>query len=248
MRNTDMKATSAAIMLAFGLCASVSPTAVSAQGGSPAEAGNVAESSRILTPDNATLVLIDHQPQTLLGIQSHDRQTLVNNTAGLAKTAKAFGLPVILTTVAAKTFTGPILPEITAVFPDLPVIDRSSLNAWVDIKDEVEATGKKKLIMAGMWTELCLTLPTLSAIEEGYEVYIVTDASGSGSLEAHEMGIQRMIQAGATPVTWVGVLSELQYDWSNSATYEAVNKIAQEHGGAFGASVNLIRAMVPPKQ
>jgi nicotinamidase-related amidase len=205
--------------------------------------GDVAESPRILTPDNSMLILIDHQPNTLLGIQSHDRQTLINNVTGLAKTAKIFGLPVILTTVAAKTFTGPILPELTAVFPEEEVIDRSSLNAWADIREKVAATGRRKLIIAGMWTELCLTLPTLSAIEEGYEVYFVPDASGSGTLETHQMGIQRMIQAGATPVTWIGVLSELQYDWAHKATYDAVNRIAQEHGGAFGASINLVRAM-----
>ena len=230
--------------LALALIATTPFTAIAQT--RPATAVDAPESSRILTRDNAALILIDHQPQTLFGIQSHDRQTLINNTTALAKTAKAFKLPVVLTTVAADTFTGPILPEIVAVFPDEPVIDRSSLNAWVDIEDEVRATGRKKLIIAGMWTELCVTLPVLSAIADGYEVYVVTDASGSGSLEAHDMAIQRMVQAGATPVTWIGVLSELQYDWSRQDTYAAVNRIAQEHGGAFGAGVNFVRAMRPP--
>lgn len=226
----------------WAAAASVSPLPAAAQAQSTASV-DARESRRIVTDRNAALILIDHQPQTLFAIQSHDRQTLVNNVAALAKTAKAFRLPVVLTTVAAESFTGPLIPEVRDVYPDAPVIDRSSLNAWVDIADEVKATGRKKLIMAGMWTELCLTLPVLSALEAGYEVYIVTDASGSPSREAHDMGVQRMVQAGAVPVTWVGMLSELQYDWARKDTYEAVTSIAREHGGAFGAGVNFVRSM-----
>lgn len=206
---------------------------------------NAAESQEIITKDNAVLVLIDHQPQTIFGIASHDRQTIINNVEALAKTAKAFAIPTILTTVASTSFTGPLIPQIRGVFPDQEIYDRSSLNAWADqrIVDAVKKTGRKKIIFAGTWTELCLALPVLSALEDGYEVYVVADASGGSSVEAHELGLQRMIQAGARPMTWIGVISELQYDWSNKKTYDAVNKIVTEHGGSWGAGVNLVRAM-----
>lgn len=209
-----------------------------------AMATDTAESKRILTSRNSALILLDHEPQMLFGIQSHDRATLVNNVAGLAETGKAFNLPVVLTTVA-EDFSGPLIPEISRVFPGIKPIDRTTLNAWAEpnFVAAVKATGRKKLIMAGWWTELCLTLPTLSALDAGYEVYIVSDASGSGTKEAHDLGIQRMAQAGAVPMTWVGVISELQYDWARKETYEAVNKIFVERGGAFGSGVNYYQAM-----
>lgn len=205
---------------------------------------NRAESARILTPQNSTLILIDYQPQTVVGVQSHVHSLVMNNVVGLAKTAKVFDLPTILTTVAAETFTGPLMQAITDVYPDKPVYDRSSLNAWTDnrVVGDIEKAGRKKLIMAGLWTELCLTLPVLSALDHGYEVYIVTDASGGASAEAHAMGIERMVQAGAVPMTWIGVISELQYDWADTETYEAVNQLVIQHGGAWGAGVEYYRA------
>lgn len=205
---------------------------------------NRAESARILTPQNSTLILIDYQPQTVVGVQSHVHSLVMNNVVGLAKTAKVFDLPTILTTVAAETFTGPLMQAITDVYPDKPVYDRSSLNAWTDnrVVGDIEKAGRKKLIMAGLWTELCLTLPVLSALDHGYEVYIVTDASGGASAEAHAMGIERMVQAGAVPMTWIGVISELQYDWADTETYEAVNQVVIQHAGAWGAGVEYYRA------
>jgi len=205
---------------------------------------NRAESARILTPQNSTLILIDYQPQTVVGVQSHVHSLIMNNVVGLAKTAKVFDLPTILTTVAAETFTGPLMQAISDVYPDKPVYDRSSLNAWTDsrVVGDIEKAGRKKLIMAGLWTELCLTLPVLSALDHGYEVYIVTDASGGASAEAHAMGIERMVQAGAVPMTWIGVISELQYDWADTETYEAVNQLVIQHGGAWGAGVEYYRA------
>lgn len=210
----------------------------------PVPGVDAAESARFITADNAVMVFIDHQPQTIFGIASHDRQVIINNAAALAKTAKAFDMPVVLTTVAADTFTGPLIPEIRSVFPDAPIIDRSTLNAWADprVVEAIRKTGRKKIIMAGTWTELCLTLPVLSALDAGYEVYFVPDASGGSSPEAHQMGVQRMVQAGAVPLTWVGVISELQYDWARKDTYEAVNQIIMQHGGAFGAGVNYVRS------
>lgn len=238
--------------IAAALAFAFSATMLSAAPGFAAEnpqPGYAKESRELITKDNSVLILIDHQPQTLFGIASHDRQTVINNVEALAKTAKAFGIPTILTTVAATTFTGPLIPEIRNVFPNQEVYDRTSLNTWADkrIVDAVKKTGRKKLIFAGVWTELCLALPVLSAIEDGYEVYFVADASGGSSVEAHQLGIQRMIQAGARPLTWIGVISELQYDWSNKETYDAVNKIVTEHGGAWGVGVNFVRAMKPAK-
>ncbi|MCZ8519491.1 MULTISPECIES: hydrolase [Paenibacillus] len=193
----------------------------------------------LLTPDNSAIILIDHQPQMLFGVQSADRQTIINNTVGLAKTAKVFNAPIILTTVAAESFSGPIHPHIQEVFPEYKPIDRTSMNSWEDenFVAAVKNTGRKKLIIAALWTEVCLAFPTIAALKEGYEVYIVTDASGGTTTEAHQTSIQRMIQAGAVPVTWQSVLLEYQRDWSRQDTYDAVMEIAMQHSGAYGAGV-----------
>ncbi|MGA8135556.1 MAG: hydrolase, partial [Pseudomonas gingeri] len=166
----------------------------------------------LLNPTNSTLILIDHQPQMSFGVQSIDRQTLKNNTVGLAKAAKIFNVPTIFTSVETKSFSGYIWPELLAVHPDQQPIERTSMNSWEDKKfvEAVKATGRKKLIMAALWTEVCLNFPALEALAEGYEVYIVTDASGGTTQEAHDMSVQRMIQAGAVPVTWQQVLLEFQ--------------------------------------
>lgn len=231
-----------AAIIALTLAGTVLPLEASAAG---PQAANAKESREIITKDNAVLLLVDHQPQTIFGIASHDRQLIINNVEALAKTAKVFGIPTILTTVSADTFTGPLIPEIRRVFPDQEVYDRTSLNAWTDqrIVDAVKKTGRKKLIFAGTWTELCLALPVLSAIQAGYEVYFVADASGGSGVEAHQLAVQRMIQAGARPLTWIGALSELQYDWKNQDTYEAVMQIVTQHGGAWGTGINYSRSL-----
>ncbi|KMZ40820.1 MULTISPECIES: hydrolase [Bacillales] len=199
----------------------------------------------LLTADNSAIILVDHQPQMLFGVQSADRQTIINNTVGLAKTAKVFNAPIILTTVAAETFSGPIHPHIQEVFPDHKPIDRTTMNSWEDenFVEAVKKTGRKKLIMAALWTEVCLAFPVIAAIKDGYEVYIVTDASGGTTTEAHNMSIQRMIQAGAIPVTWQAVLLEYQRDWAREETYEAVMSIVMEHSGAYGAGVVYAQTM-----
>ncbi|MGG0813093.1 hydrolase [Paenibacillus alvei] len=199
----------------------------------------------LLTPENSAIILIDHQPQMIFGTQSADRQTIINNTVGLAKTAKIFNAPIILTTVAAESFSGPLHPHIQEVFPDQKPIDRTSMNSWED-KNFIEAvkkTGRKKLIIAALWTEVCLAFPTISAIKEGYEVYIVTDASGGTTTEAHNTAIQRMIQAGAIPVTWLSVLLEYQRDWAREETYDAVVNVAKEHAGAYGTGIVYAKTM-----
>lgn len=200
----------------------------------------------LLTPDSVALILIDHQPQMIFGVQSIDRQTLINNTAGLAKAAKIFNVPTVLTTVAADAFSGPLVPQVQSVFPDIVPVDRTSMNAWDDanFRAAVEATGRKRVIIAALWTEVCLVMPVIDMLREGYEVFIVTDASGATSPEAHERSIQRLIQAGAVPAVWLQVALELQRDWARVETYDAVINLAKDHGGAYGAGIFYAKSML----
>lgn len=200
----------------------------------------------LLNPENSAVIFIDHQPQMAFGVANIDRQQLKNNTVGLAKAAKIFNVPTLYTSVETESFSGYIWPELLAVHPESKPIERTSMNSWEDTKfvDAVKATGRKKLVMAALWTEVCLNFPTLMAIEAGYEVYIVTDASGGTSTDAHERSIQRMIQAGAIPVTWQQVLLEYQRDWSRKETYDAVMDLVREHSGAYGMGVDYAYTMV----
>ncbi len=201
----------------------------------------------VLTPHNSQLIIIDHQPQMAFGVQSIDRQTLKNNVVGLAKAAKAFGIPTIITTVETDSFSGKTYPEILDVFPGQPILERTSMNSWDDqkVRDALAANGRKKIIVAGLWTEVCNTTFALSAMLEGeYEIYMVADASGGTSKDAHDFAMQRMVQAGVVPVTWQQVLLEWQRDWKNRETYDAVMKIVTEHSGAYGMGVDYAYTMV----
>ncbi len=200
----------------------------------------------LLNPDNCTLILIDHQPQMFFGVESANRETIINNVVGLAKAAKIFKVPTILTTVAAKTFSGPLIPQLQAVFPNQQPIDRTTMNSWEDknLVAAVQKTNRKKLLIAALWTEICLAFPAISAIQAGYEVYAVVDASGATTLEAHNMAIQRMIEVGVIPVTWVQVLCELQRDWAREETYAAVMNLAKEHAGAYGIGIFYAESML----
>lgn len=200
----------------------------------------------LLTPENSTAIFIDHQPQMLFGVTNIDRQTLINNTIGLAKAAKVFNVPTILTTVETKSFSGYMWPQLLEIFPDQTPVERTSMNSWEDPKfvAEVERIGRKKLVMAALWTEVCLVFPTIQALEAGYEVYIVVDASGGTSQMAHDAAVQRMVQAGAVPVTWQQVLLEYQRDWARKETYDAVINLVKEHSGAYGAGVEYAYTMV----
>ena len=188
----------------------------------------------LLTGDDHALLLIDHQYLQLLAVRSHSNDTVVRNTVMLAKGAKIFNVPTLFTTAFAERQA--LIEEIQAVHPDQTPIDRTGLNSWDDerVRDWVKATGKKKLVMAGLWTEVCLTMPVLSALAAGFEVYVVTDASGGGSAEGHERAVQRMIQAGARPLTVASYVSELQRDWGRLETAEAVAQLFAEFGGGFG--------------
>ena len=191
----------------------------------------------LLTPQNAALLLIDYQPPQVNTIMSMDRPQLVNNVVTLAKIAKAYGLPIVLTTVNVSNGVNPdTIPQLRAVLPGVTAIDRTSINSWEDgeFVAAVEATGRKKLIMAALWTEACLTFPTLDALRAGYEVYPVADAVGGISREAHKMALRRVAQAGATLVSWNQVLCELQRDWARKATVPAFVAISKEQGGTFG--------------
>lgn len=203
-----------------------------------------------LTPKNSTLLLIDYQPQMVFGVTSHDRQLLRNNVEALAKTANAFGVPTVLTTVAAKSFSGPMIPELVRVFPQHKIYDRTSMNTWDDkgVVSEIKSVGRPKLVIGGLWTEVCVVMPALDAMAAGYEVYIVTDACGGTSREAHDMAVERLVQAGAIPVTWQQVMLEWQRDWANASTYEAVTGIAREHSGAYGVGIDYAYGMFGAKE
>jgi len=196
-------------------------------------------SESLLDADNHMLILVDHQPQMAFATRSIDIVELRNNVTGLAKSAKVFGVPTILTTVAEKSFSGPIFPEILAVFPGQEPIDRTTMNTWEDsrVTDLVNEIGRDKIVIAALWSEVCGVGPVLSAIDQGYEVYFVTDASGGVSDDAHDMAVERMVQAGAVPITWLQYLLELQRDWARGDTYEAVTGIAKEHGGGYGLGI-----------
>ncbi len=192
----------------------------------------------LLTPEESVLLLIDHQPFQIANLHSHEPTMVINNVVGLAKAAKAYGVPTILTTVLAAR-GGKLLPQLQAVFPEQEPIDRSFINTWQDEKvvDAVKATGRRKLIIAALWTEICLAMPTIQALGEGWDVTIITDASGGVSLEAHQVAIQRMIAAGANPMTWLAVISEWQRDWARTATLEGLSAALADHAGATAVAL-----------
>jgi nicotinamidase-related amidase len=201
---------------------------------------------RLLDPNNHTLVMIDHQSQMAFATKSISPEELRNNVGLVSGAASIFKVPTVVTTVARNTFSGPVFPELKEFFPtESAYIDRSTMNTWEDVNAHKAITGKgkKKIVFAGLWTEVCVVGPALSALAEGYEVYVITDASGGVSVEAHQMAVQRMIQAGAQPMTSLQYLLELQRDWARSATYDAVNNLAKKYGGAYGLGIQYAKDM-----
>tara|TARA_R110001606_G_scaffold88126_1_gene198328 strand:- start:978 stop:1643 length:666 start_codon:yes stop_codon:yes gene_type:complete len=199
----------------------------------------------LINPDDCAFVFIDHQPQMAFGVTSIDRQTLKSNVVALAKTARLFGAPTVLTAVESESFSGYIWPELMDVLRQ-DSVERSSMNAWDTdgVVAAIKATGKKKLVMCALWTEACLLFPTLSALENDYEVFIVTDASGGTTLEAHDAAIRRMESAGARSLTTLTALLELQRDWAIRETYDGVMAIVKDHFGAYGMGVDYAYTMV----
>ena len=190
----------------------------------------------LLTPDNSVLALIDHQPFQFANLHSHEPTMIVNNVVGLAKAAKLFGVPTILSTVLQDR-GGYLIKGIQDVFPEQKPIDRTLINSWEDgrVVEAVKKTGRKQLVVAALWTEICLALTAIHALADGFDVFIVTDASGGASVEAHDMGVRRMQAAGAVPITWLAVAGEWQRDWAREKTVAGFANILLEHGG--GSSV-----------
>ncbi|MDT0306050.1 hydrolase [Streptomyces sp. DSM 44917] len=192
----------------------------------------------LLTPEESALVLIDHQPFQFANLHSHDPAQIVNNVVGLAKTAKGYGVPTILTTVLEER-GGHLIQPLQDVFPDQKPINRTFINTWQDqrVVDAVKATGRKKLIIAGLWTEICVAMPALQAAGEGFDVFVVTDASGGVSAEAHDMAVRRMVQAGIVPITWIAVSGELQRDWARTGAITPEDQLAlMAHTGGTGVA------------
>jgi nicotinamidase-related amidase len=200
----------------------------------------------LLTPDNGVVAIIDLQPQMLFGVANFDRQSIINNNLVLAKAARVFGVPVVLSTVETKSFSGNMWPQIQAIFPSQVPIERSSMNSWDDknFVAAIEKTGRRKIVLSGLWTETCVALPTVQAIHDGYEVYVVEDCCGDVSQLSHDNAMKRVIQAGAKPVTALSVMLEWQRDWAERDTYDAVMDIVKSHCGAYGVGVEYAYTMV----
>ena len=192
----------------------------------------------LLTPEKSIVMLIDHQPYQFANLHSHDPVLIQNNVVGLAKAAKVFNVPTILTTVVAQR-GGALIKPLQDVFPDQKPIDRTFINTWEDrnVVDVVKKSGRKQLVIAALWTEICLAMPVIQALGEGYDVFAVTDASGGVTLEAHEMAVRRMVQAGAVPITSMAIAAEWQRDWAREKTVGGMAEIVSQHGGGSGIAL-----------
>jgi len=201
---------------------------------------------KLFTPQDSAVVFIDHQPQMTFGVANIERSLLINNVTLLAKVAKEFKVPAVLTAVETESFSGYVWPQLLDVFPGQRVVERSSMNSWDDagFRKAVEATGRKNIIMSGLWTEVCITWPALSMLEEGYTIYVVDDACGATSTAAQDAALSRMVQAGAIRLTTIAALLEWQRDWANRAHYDALMGLLKQHAGAYGSGVEYAYTMV----
>ena len=199
----------------------------------------------LLSPRDHALIMIDFQSQMSFATHSIDAITLRNNAGLAARAAASFNVPTILTTVAAKTFSGPMFSEVTDPFPGQALLDRTSMNTWEDaaVIKKVNEIGKSRIVLAGLWTSVCIVGPALSALDQGFEVYVIADACGDVSAEAHNRAIERMVQAGARPMTALQYLLELQRDWARAETYESTTGIAKQFGGSYGLGVTYAKSM-----
>ncbi|XLZ68033.1 hydrolase [Massilia sp. SR12] len=206
--------------------------------------------SQLLTPRDHTLIMIDHQSQMAFATHSIDAVQLRNNAALVAHAAAGFDVSTIVTTVAEKSFSGPVFDEIKDAFPGADITDRTSMNTWEDenVIRRVNAIGKKRIVLAGLWTGVCIVGPALSALDQGFEVYVIADACGDVSSEAHERAMERMVQAGARPMTSLQYLLELQRDWARTDSYELTTGIAKKFGGAYGLGIIYAQTMFHAKE
>lgn len=202
----------------------------------------------LLVPEECALLLVDQQAGLAFGVGSNDRQMLLNNVIGLAKTARTFGLPVVVATSATKVYSGPLMPAIQAALPGVASLERRSMNVWEDeaTRGAIVGTGRRRLIVSGMLTEACVTFAALSAMANGFEVYVVGDACGGLTGASHDLALRRMESAGARPTSWIQVLLELQRDWTRRATYDQARAIVEAHGGGYGIGLAYARDMIHP--
>ena len=201
---------------------------------------------KLYTPEDSVVVFIDHQPQMTFGVAGIDRASLINNVTLLAKVAKEFNVPAVLTSVETESFSGYIWPQLLDVFPGQPVLERTSMNSWDDeaFRKAIEATGRKNIIMTGLWTEVCVTWPTIEMLGAGYNIYVVEDCCGATSPAAHEAALSRMVQAGAVRTTTLAALLEWQRDWKNREHYDKLMGILKEQAGAYGVGAEYAYTMV----
>jgi nicotinamidase-related amidase len=201
---------------------------------------------KLYTPEDSAVVFIDHQPQMTFGVASIDRALLINNVTLLAKVAKEFNIPAVLTAVETESFSGYIWPQLLDVFPGQAVIERSSMNSWDDegFRAAIKATGRKNILMTGLWTEVCVTWPTIEMLCEGYNIYVVEDCCGATSPAAHEASLSRMVQAGAIRLTTIPALLEWQRDWAKRDHYDKLMGLIKGQGGAYGVGVEYAYTMV----
>ena len=201
---------------------------------------------KLYTPQDSAVVFIDHQPQMTFGVANIDRSTLINNVTLLAKVAKEFNVPAVLTAVETESFSGYLWPQLLDVFPGQPVVERSSMNSWDDpgFRKAIEATGRKNIIMTGLWTEVCVTWPTIEMLGAGYNIYVVDDCCGATSQAAHDAALSRMVQAGAVRLTTIAALLEWQRDWKNREHYNTLMGILKQHAGAYGSGIEYAYTMV----
>jgi nicotinamidase-related amidase len=201
---------------------------------------------KLYTPQDSAVVFIDHQPQMLFGVANADRSALINNVTLLAKVAKVFNVPTVLTAVETESFSGYVWPQLLDVFPGQQVVERTSMNSWDDagFRKAIEATRRKNILMTGLWTEVCVTWPTIEMLGAGFNVYVVEDCCGATSLAAHEAGLSRMVQAGAVRLTTIAALLEWQRDWKHREHYDALMTILKQHAGAYGSGIEYAYTMV----
>ena len=204
-----------------------------------------APGAKLLSPDDHALILIDFQSQMAFATRSIDATVLRTNAALVARAAAGFQVPTVLTTVAEKSFSGPMFTEITTAFPGQALLDRTSMNTWEDeqVIARINAIGKRRIVLAGLWTSVCIVGPALSALDQGFEVHVIADACGDVSDEAHDRAMDRMVQAGAQPMTSVQYLLEMQRDWARGDTYAMTTGVARDYAGAYGIGLNYARAM-----
>lgn len=202
----------------------------------------------LLTPSQCALILIDHQAGLAFGVSSIDRQLLLNNVVALGRTATVFGVPVIVSTSASKVYSGPLMPAIAGVLPSVESIERRSMNVWEDeaARGAITQLGRRRLLIAGLLTEACVSFSALSALADGHEVFVVADACGGLTATGHELALRRMESAGAKLVSWIQVLLEFQRDWTRRETYDGARAIVESHGGGYGIGLAYARSMIHP--